>query len=134
MTKLADFLEELDSVDGTELFDESDGYDNKKYVENIFCMSTWVDSFLNCGTSACALGWACKIPEFNKLGLRVEYYEPIFEDEFGIYAGMNFFDLTEEESRGLFIGKFFNERLENVTKKQVIDKIREMINEQKKTS
>lgn len=31
-----------------------------------------IDDLLTCGTSACALGWACTMPEFRSLGLHID--------------------------------------------------------------
>lgn len=58
LLKLADFLETI--------------------PETRFDLRTWVgDSWkgkqdLSCGTTACALGWACTMPEFRKLGVRLK--------------------------------------------------------------
>ena len=45
-----------------------------------FNYATWVGGDwdgrqdLSCGTTACALGWACTIPAFRRLGLRLSSY------------------------------------------------------------
>lgn len=53
---LASFLETL----------PADRFDYSVYVGH-----NWKGALdLSCGTSACALGWAAAMPEFNKLGLR----------------------------------------------------------------
>lgn len=39
---------------------------------------------LSCGTKACALGWATTMPEFRRLGLKLNYYgEPYLKEEKG---------------------------------------------------
>lgn len=35
-------------------------------------MGVWAEK-QKCGTVACAVGWACQIPEFQEAGLRVEW-------------------------------------------------------------
>lgn len=59
LLKLADFLDTLS--------------------EDRFDFGTWVgcgwepgEDLVSCGTTACALGWATAIPEFQKLGLRMK--------------------------------------------------------------
>lgn len=62
LLKLAKFLDEL--------------------PEERFDLATWVGRSwkgkqdLSCGTTACALGWACTIPEFRKLGARLRPPKP----------------------------------------------------------
>lgn len=63
----------------------------------------------DCGTIACAVGWACSYPEFNKQGLTVaaDHISPIFktatQEYYGWYAAENFFGLSASESRALFL-------------------------------
>lgn len=76
-----------------------------------------------CGTSACALGWACSIPEFQAAGLhlhrngtsiRYDHFEPRFKTRSEAYpaleaiyegfkAGAKFFGITLEQSEWLFL-------------------------------
>lgn len=100
LLKLADFLEKL--------------------PRKRFDYSTWVGSSwegapdLSCGTTACALGWAATMPEFRRLGLRLE--KPL-DREVGyitnrkldaLYpsvAAVATFGISEEEEQYLFEGK-----------------------------
>ena len=80
-------------------------------------------NIVECGTSACALGWACSIPEFRAAGLRLrkhstsiryDHFSPEFKARSEAYpamevikeaflAGAAFFDITLEESEWLFL-------------------------------
>jgi len=90
LIKLVNFLSEIPS---------------KKFYYGNFAKET-----KTCGTVCCALGWAGMMPEFRKLGLRT--YAPNNEVTL---EGVNstecriaeiFFDLTADESFGLFIPGF----------------------------
>lgn len=60
----------------------------------------------NCGSTACALGWATLYPEFQKLGLRANIDErPMFGDHGGYVAAQEFFCLSEDEAHVLFGAK-----------------------------
>lgn len=60
-----------------------------------------------CNTRACAGGWACSIPEFNKAGLHLEdsygNTEPAFKGSYGAGALRRFFDLDIEQSDAVFM-------------------------------
>jgi hypothetical protein len=64
-----------------------------------------------CGTSACALGWACSIPEFNDVGLKLDRVVgaicdavPTYEHARGYDAAEKFFELTHQQARYIFRG------------------------------
>ena len=98
LLKLADFLDKL--------------------PEQRFDYSRWVgaswqgDQSLSCGTTACALGWACTMPEFQELGLRLVKepghlaYPARGGDEGGVTstdrAAEHVFGLTGSETTFLF--------------------------------
>lgn len=69
----------------------------------------------HCGFTACAVGWACAYPEFNKQGLRFRYQAPAFKrdgkETVNWVAVGDFFDVTLEESRFLFTS--FGHKLDN---------------------
>lgn len=51
-----------------------------------------------CGSSACALGWAALYPEFQALGLRLNKDEQVhFKKKVNLHAGCAFFALSEDE-------------------------------------
>lgn len=61
----------------------------------------------DCGTTACAFGYAACIPKFRKAGLKYEYdYDGmaivIFKNTYGLYAAEDFFNITNDESYYLF--------------------------------
>jgi hypothetical protein len=68
---------------------------------------------LSCGTTACAIGWACAMPEFRKMGLRILRSESRFSPGFYVprggshreapSAGTAIFSLTETEWDYLFM-------------------------------
>lgn len=55
-----------------------------------FNLGTW-----DCGTTACAVGWACKDRWFNRQGLRMVDYRPMYRDAFSWKAVTDFFELSE---------------------------------------
>lgn len=96
---------------------------------NKFDMGTWFREN-ECGTTACALGWATKIPEFKDAGLGVDPVCSWIEYE-GLYnanAAMAFFGLDGSETRSLFYATGLANGLES-SKSEVVDYIREMISE-----
>jgi hypothetical protein len=123
LLKLADFLEKL--------------------PRQRFSFHSWVGpewggaQDLSCGTTACALGWACTIPAFQRLGARIEQGEDcVYPD----LAWKNRVD-TYEVSRGLF-GLTFTEHCrlflpgwarlgENPTPKQVAKRLRDFVSTRK---
>ncbi len=86
-----------------------------------FDMSHWLSindfdqSTLECGTAACAGGWACSIPEFRKAGLKliksnlvcVQAYGcewiPEYEGYFADDAMRKFFDLDKMQTDSIFM-------------------------------
>lgn len=58
-----------------------------------------------CGTTACAAGWACTMPEFKELGLEFckdGSYAPKYKARTGGEALMAFFDINNYEMNNLF--------------------------------
>jgi hypothetical protein len=93
-----------------------------EYLDNVspetFNMKTWATAY-ECGTTACAMGHACDIPEFKELGLKlnwqtvisktcrtalVELSEGLFT-KVGISAAQALFDLDVEQACFLFSGQ-----------------------------
>ena len=71
--------------------------------------SSITDSVLihECRSTACAVGWACSLPEFQELGLKFEIHHPIYMDQYGVQiygwdAVESFFDLEPLEAQHLF--------------------------------
>ena len=86
-----------------------------------------------CGTTGCAVGWACALPEFNKQGLIWDDYGPLFEsndlveewdDATPTYIGWDavdkFFDITLYQSNYLFSDIRYDD---NATPTMVADRI-----------
>jgi hypothetical protein len=114
------------------------------YLETVnpetFNMRTW-GSRNECGTTACAMGHACDIPEFKELGLKLVWPEldhHTAQIEFpcprrnitrvGIGAAQAFFDLDSEQACFLFAGQTdagFNR--EDETPLQVVARLRTFV-------
>lgn len=79
-----------------------------------FDYGTWADDRKKgslCGTTACALGWACSMPAFRRQGLRLVWYG-VFGDaypsdtvtgESGTGAACRVFGLSDAEAAYLFL-------------------------------
>lgn len=82
-----------------------------------FDLQCWIDSsspvtsqedLHTCGTTACAVGWACCLPEFQREGLHLSTYAPAYKPREGgdvhhhWEAVTAFFDLAEDEAEHLF--------------------------------
>lgn len=82
-----------------------------------------LEDLKNCGTTACALGWASLIPEFKKAGLdRNTSGCPSYKGEYGFGAAMKFFAICYEDSKYLFIDESYN-TLDKTSPKQVANRI-----------
>jgi len=127
LTKLADFLDELPRWK--------------------FDFSTWFSDdwrVKDCGTKACALGWATTIPSFRKAGLRrgFNYANGVYPTYEGrgndpICVAADFFGILDYEAERLFTPKVFTLGLgrlpDRATPKQVSKEIRKFLKE-KETS
>ncbi len=92
-----------------------------------FDIETWRSP---CGTTACAVGWACTIPEFKEAGLLLRadddgLFEPVFLTPNGELidwiAVENFFDITRWAALSLFHYDAYAEF--DLTPSDVADKI-----------
>ena len=81
-----------------------------------------------CGTVACAVGWACALPEFRKMGLWYDFY-PIYqipgtEMKYEAWGAIQqFFDLDLGQSMCLFHSSAYGK--ERGTRENVVSRIRE---------
>lgn len=70
------------------------------------------ERIVSCGTTACALGWACTIPAFKSAGLKihVDNYSvyPVFNESKATEAGAEFFGIPRKVSEWLFGGSYDN--------------------------
>ena len=122
------------------------------FLDNVpperFDLSFWYGRFLdggshvndyeyfknNCGTAACAIGWACTIPSFRKAGLRINpnsdygenYYTPVYKSYREFTAVNEFFGLEIQDSQHLFFDSSYPERF-RTSPKTVADRIREFV-------
>ena len=108
---------------------------NTKVDNKEFDISYWINT-TNCGTTCCALGWACSIPEFQAAGLTL--WNPLINDskpvpcykEKGVVyrdfdAAVKFFDITDKES--LFLFSSLNYKKSAVSSKTVSRRIYQLI-------
>jgi hypothetical protein len=96
LMKLADFLDTVppkhfDMEDYTRGLWTDDGEFSAKRLTNH-----------ECGTSACALGWAATIPEFKKAGLTLAWGIPECRGAPLSPTAKRFFGITEREADTLF--------------------------------
>lgn len=73
-----------------------------------------------CGAAACAVGWACVLPEFVAQGLHADGMTPRFQHREHWDAVRKFFEISEETSDALFSGAFHPF---NVTPVEVAERI-----------
>jgi hypothetical protein len=130
--------------------------------EEQFCFAMWVDDNYNgrplrgCGTTACAMGWATQIPEFQALGLALvdlarPYRPNMFEPAIlgtdkagmatitnrGLAAARFLFGLTHAQACRLFMphddeyDDDENSLSEEATAKQVAEHIRRFVREER---
>lgn len=98
---------------------------------------------LSCGTTACAIGWAATMPEFRRLGLRLERDKwstaaYVAENDVREFGGLVCFSLTQNDWRYLFQPSYdgtnymdgstcYNDLPATVTPKQVAKHIRKFV-------
>jgi len=77
----------------------------KVHMKNWRGWSTMPDETLihNCGTAACAVGWACAYPEFQEHGLDYVSGMPFFAGESNWLAVQKFFGLSHTEAQAMFM-------------------------------
>jgi hypothetical protein len=105
-----------------------------------FSMNVWYVKE-ECGFAACALGYACLIPEFNELGLHLDESDsfPRFQPKLNgilfdettasLETAEKFFDLSNAEARWLFIpGAYKADHFTKITPVMVADRIKALRN------
>ncbi len=98
------------------------------YLESVpkerFDLHSW-----DCGTTACAVGYACKIPEFEQAGLGLgSSGQPTYNGRcFGFTAAAKFFGISSENAHKLFDANYYREGRDGV--KAVVNKIRRFISD-----
>lgn len=89
-----------------------------------------------CGTTACAIGHACDIPEFKEAGLKLAgvsydsypYADPCFLRECGWDAVVSFFDINYDDAEYLFEETAYDP-VDKCNPKAVSNRIREFVND-----
>lgn len=93
----------------------------KKVACDEFHMDVW-----DCGTAACGMGHACRIPSFRRAGLKLSYgldrFLPKFKGHFGLAAAIAFFGISFRQAKFLFLPDGYPNP--NVTPKKVAARIR----------
>ncbi len=85
VTKLIEFMESLPPsankhFDMKKLF----AHKGKGHAHHIPIDNIPVEAVMTCGTTACALGWACTMPYFKRLGLTVSRMGDAADSEWGV--------------------------------------------------
>lgn len=123
---LADFFRLIysDNSASSTLINELNNH-NRQYIV--------ASDIYNCNTTACALGWACAIPQFRRAGLKasindqysltVNYKNYVFFE-----AGQKFFGISPIESYWLFDpGQYSQSSSYNITKYDVVKRIKQLL-------
>jgi hypothetical protein len=83
----------------------------------------------SCGTTGCAIGWACVIPEFIEDGFIWSGNYPLLNDNskewYGFDAVLNFFSIDESTSEYLF--EYNSYDYDKSGSKDVANRIREVV-------
>ena len=94
-----------------------------------FDINNWFEED-DCGTVACALGWAAIDPKFQAEGLFIDKNsEPEFEGAVTYLAGSHFFGISVDESCTLFAPYHYPSDMPRHDPKPVIARIKELIND-----
>jgi len=97
-------------------------------LSNWRCGENTSDSYLldnNCGTTACAVGWACSMPELKAEGLGFLSC-PEFEDERSWEAVEKFFCLTSSQAHNFFSEQGYGDG-RRTSAKQVAERIEDYL-------
>jgi hypothetical protein len=89
-----------------------------------FDMASW---FFDCGTPACALGYAAVDPEFVEQGLRRHLFDVDYAGYRGYSAAQLFFELSWSGTRYIFSGTSYCPLDNETTAMDVIDHIRQVM-------
>jgi hypothetical protein len=80
-----------------------------------------------CGTTACACGWAARIPQFKESGFKLSSLgNPLFEEFSRWDAVMRFFELTRSQAEYLFLARCYIGGYQT-TKWEVAERIRDFV-------
>lgn len=125
------------------LADFLDALPEDRFSFDVWASYDWTDS--QCGTSACALGWATTIPEFRALGLCMkvdpaeEWKSPVLDTctkptwEATCDATREIFGLDKEMTQYLFVANngedhgYGPQLFDDATASEVADHIREFV-------
>lgn len=92
--------------------------------EDKFNMSIWYNYGDDCG---CAIGHACKIPEFKEIGLhQILFGTPSYNNKYGFACIKEFFNISFELAVYLFDNESY-ENVDRITPKIVSKRIREFV-------
>ena len=94
-----------------------------------FDMGLWFDHPDDCGTAACAMGWACRDKEFREAGLHTFKMEPIYRGHFGFLAAAAFFSISRHTASYLFDESSYEGegRIAGITPAMVINHIEQVL-------
>src|SRR5260221_3731316 len=111
LRKLADYMDSLPR-------EAAEHFDMKSWLANIgkdsehglrSTQQVGIRELSYCGTTACALGWACTIPSFKRAGVRLMHNRRAvvgmvrFKRMVDVKAAENFFDIPPGHGMHLFV-------------------------------
>ncbi len=85
-----------------------------------------------CGTCACAAGYATLDPLFRSQGLHPyarDDLEPVFDNSYGWKALTRFFEIDNDQANYLFLETFYNAPVTRITPAMVVDRINILLSE-----
>lgn len=119
LQKLADKLKTVPR----DKFDIEVWMDGLTHYDNLWCAKPNGKVLGDCGTTGCAMGWACTIPSFKRAGLKYNVVKGCLTYKGNTYldAAVAFFKIDRETATSLFLDSGYNKH--NPTPKQVAKKI-----------
>lgn len=121
LLKLCDFMESL-PPEADQHFHMRTFFSHQGDHEHELAATPTVDQLLSCGTTACALGWASTIHEFQSLGLHFAGASVCGEE--AVFPGIN--DEFDDEERSLW-ENLFEHYHEDATPKEWATRVRNLI-------
>lgn len=112
LTVLCDFMEKL-PPEAKEHFDMSDYFFTNHVPGEGFSGRVKTSELYQCGTQACALGWAATVPSFKRAGLYIDGYDEMVKLDNKMVmcaatAAMEFFGLDSQQEGHVFGGGIGN--------------------------
>lgn len=133
LKKLSELMRQVHKLDTKrKAFDIGSWFSNMavtdKEIVALPTLEAKVQKMNECGTNACACGWAGLVPEFRKDGFRVVDTDIKYRGESGLQAAAAFFGISYKMADYFFISSSYEERTSDITAKVVADRIDAFLN------